>query len=66
MLDFQLKLINMVSDGTVIIKNTEDYENYLKKYNCKTFNELSELLWFNYGVDVELDKKFKMLFDRRF
>ena len=56
----------MISDGTVIIKNTEDYENYLKKYNCKTFNELSELLWFNYGVDVELDKKFKMLFDRRF
>jgi len=56
----------MVSDGTVIIKNTEDYENYLKKYNCKTFNELSELLWFNYGVDVELDKKFKMIFDRRF
>ena len=56
----------MVSDGTVIIKNTEDYKNYLKKYNCKTFDELSELLWFNYGVDVELDKKFKMLFDRRF
>lgn len=56
----------MVSDGTLVIKNTEDYKNYLNKYNCKTFNELSELLWFNYGVDVELDKKLKVYLDRRF
>ena len=55
----------MVSDGTVIIKNTEDYENYLNKYNCKTFNELSETLWYTYGVDVELDKKLKVYLERK-
>lgn len=56
----------MVSDGTLVIKTIDELNKYLEKYNCKTFNELSELLWFNYGVDVELDKKFLMLFDRRF
>lgn len=44
----------MYSDGTVVIDNTETYKNYLKKYNCKNLDELDNLLWFNYGVSLEL------------
>lgn len=55
----------MISDGTVIIKNLDELNSHLKKYNCKSFNELSELLWFNYGVDVELDKRLKFFLERK-
>jgi hypothetical protein len=49
----------MYSDGTVVIDNTETYKNYLKKYNCKNLDELDNLLWFNYGVSLELSQKMK-------
>ena len=54
-----------MSDGTLVIKNLEELNNYLNKYSCNSFNELSEALWYNYGVDVELDRKLKVYLDRR-
>lgn len=55
----------MVSDGTLVIRTMDELNKYLEKYNCKTFNELNELLWFNYGVDAELDKKLKVYLERK-
>lgn len=54
----------MYSDGNVLISNFDELNNYLKKYHCKTFNELSETLWYTYGVNAELDKKLKVYLER--
>lgn len=54
----------MYSDGNVLISNLDELNNYLKKYHCKTFNELSETLWYTYGVNAELDKKLKVYLER--
>ena len=54
----------MYSDGNVLISNFDELNNYLKKYHCKTFNELSETLWYTYGVNAELGKKLKIYLER--
>lgn len=55
----------MVSDGNVLIRRLDELNNYLEKYHCKTFNELSETLWYTYGVNVELDKKLQLYLERK-
>ena len=56
----------MVSDGILVIKTMDELNKYLEKYNCTGFNELSEALWYTYGVDVELDKKLKVYLEKNF
>ena len=40
-------------DDILIINNKEQLERYLKKYNCKTEEELDEILWYEYGVTLK-------------
>lgn len=47
----------MVSDGIVVLKNINEYREYCTKYNCKNLRDLDELLWYNYGVILEIDNQ---------
>jgi hypothetical protein len=49
----------MVSDGIVVLKNIDEYREYCKKYNCKNLRELDDLLWYNYGVSLEINNHLK-------
>ena len=44
-------------DDEVHIENVMDLENEMCKYDCKTEEELDNLLWFTYGVYLILDYK---------
>lgn len=45
---------------TLVINSKDQLEKYLRKYNCKTVDELDELLWYNYGVTLQVNiKKYK-------
>ena len=47
-------------DDILVISSKEQLERYLKKYNCKNIDELDELLWYNYGVTLQMNiKKYK-------
>lgn len=41
----------------VHIENVMDLENEMCKYDCKTEEELDNLLWYTYGVYLILDYK---------
>ena len=41
----------------VHIENVMDLENEMFKYDCKTEEELDNLLWYTYGVYLILDYK---------
>lgn len=49
----------MVSDGTVVLNNIDEYRKYCEKYNCKNLGELNDLLWYNYGVSLEVKQHLK-------
>ena len=44
-------------DNEVHIENVMDLENEMCKYDCKTEEELDNLLWYTYGVYLILDYK---------
>lgn len=44
-------------DDEVHIENVMDLENEMCKYDCKTEEELDNLLWYMYGVYLILDYK---------
>ena len=44
-------------DDEVHIENVMDLENEMCKYDCKTEEELDNLLWYTYGVYLILDYK---------
>ena len=44
-----------IIEDEVRIKNPTDLEAEMCRYNCKTKEELDELLWFDYGVLLVLD-----------
>ena len=44
-------------DDTLIINSQEQLEKYLEKYNCKTIEELDEVLWYTYGISLMINIK---------
>ena len=44
-----------IIEDEVHVKNSMDLEAEMCKYNCKTKEELKELLWLDYGVLLILD-----------
>lgn len=44
-----------IIEDKVHIKNPTDLEAEMCRYNCKTKEELDELLWLDYGVLLVLD-----------
>ncbi len=44
----------MYSDGTVVLNNIDEYKKYCEKYHCKNLSELDDLLWYTYGVSLEV------------
>ena len=44
-------------DDEVHIESVMDLENEMCKYDCKTEEELDNLLWYTYGVYLILDYK---------
>lgn len=46
-----------IIDDEVHIESPIDLEAEMCRYNCKTKEELDELLWFDYGVILILDYK---------
>ena len=51
----------LIMDDILIINNKEQLERYLKKYNCKTEEELDEVLWYEYGVTLKNNIKLHKL-----
>ena len=48
-------------DDTLVINSKEQLERYLREYNCKTIEELDDVLWFNYGISLMMNiKKHKL------
>ena len=48
-------------NDTLIINSREQLERYLEKYNCKTVEELDEVLWYTYGISLIINiKKHKL------
>jgi NTP pyrophosphatase (non-canonical NTP hydrolase) len=48
-------------NDTLIINSQEQLERYLKKYNCKTKEELDDVLWYIYGISLMINiKKHKL------
>lgn len=43
------------TEDAMHIESPMDLENVMCKYNCKTKEELDELLWHTYGVALVLD-----------
>lgn len=43
----------------VVLEDENDLQKYLIKYNCNSFNDLSEILWYEFGVDVRYEEKQK-------
>ena len=41
----------------LVINTKEQLDRYLKEYNCQTEEELDEVLWYNYGVTLEMNIK---------
>lgn len=41
-------------DDTIVIESPTDLENELCRYNCKTKEELEDLLWFQYAVTLTI------------
>ena len=46
----------MYSDGIVLINSIDDYKKYCEKYNCHSISELDDLLWYNYGVSLQISE----------
>jgi len=40
-------------DDILIINSKEQLEKYLNKYNCKTEEELDDVLWYTYGITLK-------------
>ena len=47
-----------IGEAYVSIETNEDFEKLCEKYNCKTVENLDEILWFDYGVSLH-DKRNK-------
>ena len=47
------------NEGTLIIDNPMELEAEICRYNCKTKEELDELLWFDYGVHLVLNFEYE-------
>lgn len=48
-------------NDTLIINSQEQLKRYLEKYNCKTVEELDEVLWYTYGISLMINiKKHKL------
>ena len=45
--------------NSVVLEDENDLQKYLIKYNCNSFNELSAILWYEFGVDVRYEEKQK-------
>lgn len=43
-------MVTYTDDGVVYIDSPDDLEREMHRYNCKTKEELDDLLWFEYGV----------------
>lgn len=44
----------MYTEGSVIINSIDEYRDCLKRFNCKTLNELEDVLWYEYGISLEV------------
>lgn len=42
----------VIAENTIIIESQMDLESEMCRYNCKTKEELEELLWYDYGVTL--------------
>ena len=48
-------------NDTLIINSQEQLKRYLEKYNCKTKEELDDVLWYTYGISLMINiKKHKL------
>lgn len=47
------------NEGTLIIDSPIDLESEMCRYNCKTKEELDELLWYNYGIALVLNFEYE-------
>ena len=52
-------LSNMVKikEDAIFIESPSDLEAEMCRYNCKTKEELDELLWYTYGVALVIEYK---------
>lgn len=53
----------LIMDDILVINTKEQLDKYLKEYNCQTEKELDEVLWYNYGVTLEMNIKPKKGYD---
>jgi hypothetical protein len=44
-------------DDVIVIETEDEFNRYLEKYNCKDFNELSAVLWYEFGIDIRYQEK---------
>lgn len=44
-------------NDTLIISTKDQLKRYLEKYNCKTVEELDDVLWYEYGVTLKVNIK---------
>lgn len=46
-----------IEKEAIFIESPSDLEAEMCRYNCKTKEELDELLWYTYGVELVIEYK---------
>lgn len=44
-----------IEEDVIFIESPLDLEAEMRRYNCKTKEELDELLWYTYGVTLVIE-----------
>lgn len=41
-------------EDVLVITSNKELETYMKKYACETKEQLEDVLWYNYGITLEV------------